>query len=189
MDDVRKVADLVSVSKYGRPGYAREMFSAALRLKTHGLIPEVPPMQALKAGCEYLSSNPEGQNSTNQKLFKSMWNEAKKEDRQPLWLYVQLVTRLWLVWPAESIVESMASVAKDVFGTHRRLNHRNAAKELTIRWNGPGLTAADSLICAVNSKYKFNFKRTRPSLAAAFEGTVIARHRSKKCAKSTICRF
>ena len=89
MSDVRKVADLVSVSKYGRPGYAREMFSAELRLKTpHGLNPEVPSMQALKTGCDYLSSNPEGQNSTNQKLFKNMWSEAKKEDRRPLWLYV-----------------------------------------------------------------------------------------------------
>ena len=94
-------------------------------------------------------------------------------------LRAELVTQLWLVTPAESIVESMARVAKDVFDTHRRLGHRKAAKELTTRWNCPGLTAADSLIRAVNSKNKFNFKRTRSSLAAAFEGTVIARHRPK----------
>lgn len=44
--------------------------------------------------------------------------------------------RVWLLYPCESIVESMGSVLKNIFGEHRNLAPENAEKELIIAWNG-----------------------------------------------------
>ena len=48
--------------------------------------------------------------------------------------------------PPESVVESMGSVLKAVFGQHRQLKHCNAAKELIARRSGPHPLHYDSLI-------------------------------------------
>ena len=116
----------------------------------------------------------------NPEMLRALWKMAA--DGQPeLWPFLHLVVRLWLISPSESVVESMAGIVKVVFGPHRRLLHENAAKELIIRWNGPELCSADGLVNRVQQKYRFNFSRSSVSIAAATEGTVIARYKSQKC--------
>jgi len=73
--------------------------------------------------------------TTNQELLKLLYDQAKTDPRiQP---YLDMVIRLWLLSPPESVVESMASVVEDVFGPHRhKLDPLNAERELIIRSNG-----------------------------------------------------
>ena len=72
-----------------------------------------------------------------QQLLKLLWNQ--REQKPLLRAYIDLVKRLWLIYPAESVVESMSSILKEVFGTHRNMKHENAAQELAI-W---GASSAD----------------------------------------------
>ena len=88
--------------------------------------------------------------------------------------------------PAESVVESMASTVKDMYGVHRQLNHENAAKELIVRWNGPDPSHADFLTQTALKKGGFNFTRSAVSIVSALQGTVIARHKATKCARAHI---
>ena len=54
---------------------------------------------------------------TSQGLLKLMW--GLRDDKPLLRLFIDVVKRLWLIVPVESIVESISSILKEVFGTHR----------------------------------------------------------------------
>ena len=90
---------------------------------------------------------------SNQKLLKTLWSDGD----QRLSAYLVIVVRLWLLSPAESVVESMASAVKVVFGIQqaRGLSHESAENDLIIQWNGPNVPHADWLIKAVLKKNMF----------------------------------
>ena len=120
----------------------------------------------------------------NRKLFKGLWEMAK--DDQSLSDYMAVVVRLWLIWPVESVVESMGSVLKDVFKNSRVLDHDNAAKELIVRWNGPDVAHADGLVDQVLRRNPDMNNFVRASIAQAVKGTVISRHLSSRHPRSFI---
>ena len=177
MEDVRTVADLQELRRSRSSLVLRSVDSAIHRLVTNRIVPEGVPPAALRLAYQAIQETEEG--LTNQELFKELWKQSKAQpELQP---FLSLVSRLWLISPAESVVESVSSVVKDVFGEHRRLLHENAAKELMVRWNGPDLCSADGLILEVQRRNKFNFTRSAISISAATEGTVLARRKTKHC--------
>ena len=95
--------------------------------------------------------------------------------------YLDLVIRMWLISPPESVVESMVSAVKEVFGMHRQLTHANAAMEPAIRWNGPDLCSADQLIGAVVARLQLG-RTTNSGSSALLAGEVLRRHLGK-CAR------
>ena len=126
MEDVRTVADLQELRRSRSSGVLRSVDVAIRRLMARHIIPEGVPPATLKLAYDTIHETNEG--LTNQELFKELCNAAKSKPE--LQAYTALVTRLWLISPAESVVESMASIVKEVFGVHRQLLHENAAKEL-----------------------------------------------------------
>ena len=77
------------------------------------------------------------------------------------------------------MVESMSSILKEVFGTHRILNHENAEKELVVRWNGPHENMAESFLNAVQARFKFEFRRSAPRPKHRL-GAMLQNHSAKK---------
>lgn len=84
----------------------------------------------------------------------------------------------------------MASTIKAVYGSssNRVLDHKNAEKELIVRWNGPSVPQSDGLISDVLKKYPELDNFVRASLGQTLEGKVIARHKQEKCPRSYIYR-
>lgn len=181
MEDVRTVADLQELRRSRSSGVLRSVDVAIRRLVARHIIPEGVPPATLKLAYDTIHATNEG--LTNQELFKELCNATKSKPE--LQAYTALVTRLWLISPAESVVESMASIVKEVFGVHRQLLHENAAKELIVRWNGPDMCSADGFIREVQRRHKFNFMRSSLTIAATAEGTVIARHKTKRCPRAS----
>ena len=143
MDDVSMVGKLSSVRGLKHQSSLTMVRSAVERLRHQKLIPESAdaPGKSLVAAWRYLRELPDDCSD------KKMYNELVKESRvnPELRPYVDLVTRVWLLAPSESIVESMGSVIEDIYGDHRQLSHENAARELAICWNGPAVNKADGL--------------------------------------------
>ena len=173
MEDVRTVSDLRALRQSKSSSVLRDVDVALRRLQNGRIIPDTTvPNMSIKAAYEAIKATKEG--LSNQQLLKELWARARTEPRlQP---YLDTVVRLWLIVPAESVVESMASVAKEVFGLHRRLKHESAAVELIVRWNGPEIPDADDLIGHVHATNHFNFRRKH--IGKQVEGTVISRHRA-----------
>ena len=114
----------------------------------------VPPEWAVVEAVVFLRAQ---KDSNNKALLRAMWLAAK--ENAALRPYANFVIRLWLLLPAESVVESMGSVLKEVFSTKRQLRHENAAKELLVRWNGPPVAKAGGLVREVRSTYRHQFVR------------------------------
>ena len=188
MEDIRCAADLqrMAVSSSRPKLLARLVREAGLRLAGRKLVPltSVPTEDQVEAGISLVRGH---QTCTNQELWKVLvgsqqgGGDAKK--------FADFVTRLWLLSPPESVVESMASVIGEVFGEHRQLNHNNAAEELVVRWNGSFICNAGRLISSVQQRLSANntFRCTRrtTSITQSFDGTVISRDKrtydSKAC--------
>ena len=179
MEDIRCVGDLEAIRASQSPVQVWLMVDAIKRLIGSQLIPASAdvPHSSLREAFDVLHSEPYARGD-NRKLLKLLWQEAKV--KPAIKSYINLVIRLWLIAPAESVVESMGSVLKEVFGTHRQLKHENAAKELVVRWNGPDVCHAGSLLRAVQDKKHFNFVRRSVNAKQALEGTVISRHKASK---------
>lgn len=174
MPDIRAIADLQALRRSPTSGILKDVDAAQRRLLARRIIPECVAPGSLRVAYEAIKATEDG--LSNPRLYQELWKAAaQKPELKP---FVALVTRLWLCSPTESVVESMASVAKEVFGAHRQLSHENAAKELVVRWNGPDTCSADWLVTEVQRRHKYNFTRSATSIMAAVEGTVIARHRS-----------
>ena len=181
MPDIRQVADLqqLAASDVSVPVSARLVREAANRLAAGKLVPRsaVPSEVDIRAALSLLRRH---RSSTSQQLWKLLVN---REHRQNLYIkgFADFVTRLWLLSPPESVVESMASVIGDVYGEHRQLNHHKAAQELVVRWNGPSLCHADCLLKAVQGgragQDTLRCVRRTTAIGQAMEGTVISRHR------------
>ena len=187
MPDIRTVADLhqLASSTAPVPVSARLVREAAERLAKGELVPKstLPSEAEIRVALSLLRGQP---SSSSQELWKLL---ARGNQNLPVKVFVDFVTRLWLLSPPESVVESMASIIGEVFGEHRQLNHSNAAQELVVRWNGPSLCHADRLIKAVqrdlSAQDKFRCVRRGNTISQAMEGTVISRHR--KAADQRAC--
>ena len=183
MDDVSMVGKLSSVRGLKHQSSLTMVRSAVERLRHQKLIPESAdaPGKSLVAAWRYLRELPDDCSD------KKMYNELVKESRvnPELRPYVDLVTRVWLLAPSESIVESMGSVIEDIYGDHRQLSHENAARELTICWN-KAVNKADGLLRAVQAKYQNNFFRKSANIRRAMEGTVISKHKAAKCHRDLV---
>ena len=185
MQDIRCAADLQQLAASSSPPeiLARLVREAGVRLAGRKLVPRssVPGEDQIEGGISLIR---EHKQSSDRELWKVLVNSNRGVKN-----FADFVTRLWLLSPPESVVESMASAVGEVFGEHRQLNHDNAAEELVIRWNGPTLCNADRLISSVHrrlsSKDTFRCTRRTVSIAQSFEGTVISRHKraldSKAC--------
>ena len=178
MEDVRMVGDLVQL-RAARFAYTTiDVSKASERLTRSGLIPAACPLESIRAVYDELRSDKCKAMCTNQELLKHLLL-LKAPMMKP---YLDLVVRVWLSSPPESVVESMASAVKEVFGVHRQLSHANAAMELVIRWNGPDLGAADQLVAAVVKLRKSDGGAS--SSASLLTGKVLRRHFDKVCARS-----
>lgn len=188
MPHVRRVADLDQFSASPSSGVVGDMIASVARLRSDGLIPEIGSVDRMRdsmvAAYKVIrAERGKRSNLSNPDLFKILWRCADQDVRP----YVLLVIRLWLMSPCESVVESMGSVVKEVFGEHRNLKHANAARELVVRWNGPEFASADGLIQTVvrSRRENFNFvrKQTQPKINE--EGSVLSRLK-KKCPRSSV---
>ena len=184
MGDVKAVADLQGI-RDSTHGTVDAAVGAIHRLVSRRLVPQtchVTRDSVLAAHA--VLREPRCASQSNQQLLKLLWNS--RDLVSGLRPYVELVVRLWLISPTETIVESMASAVQEVFGVHRQLDHSNAARELVLRWNGPELNRADGLICAVQRKAGFNFVRHMTGLHQTLAGAVITRHKNMPSAKAAI---
>ena len=177
MTDIRTVGDLTLLAASPSSSMADDVLNAIGRLQRSGCIPTSVVVPSLSVEMSYRVvrelSQSKGVKDTRV-LFKALHRQSLSQpELRPM---VNIIIRLWLTWPLESVVESMASVIGDVFGTQRNLDHSNAAKELVVRWNTPDVFAADELIEAVQARNNFEFVRRTNNIRTAFEGTVISRH-------------
>ena len=145
----------------------------------------IPPscrttLETVRAALSVIRNSDE---TDNQALLKVLYKAPELRG------YVNLVCRLWLIHPTESVVESMASAVQEVFGVHRQMDHSNAAMELQVRWNGPDPFHADKLLRAVQAKHRFNFSRQSSNVRQALEGTVISRHKNNVKPNQAIFRY
>ena len=179
MDDIRAVADLhqLANSNVPVPVAARFYREAAERLVRRKLIPvdSVPAEAEVRAVLPLLHRH---RAATNQELWKLLNGHASDHSMK---MFTDLVTRVWLLSPPESVVESMGSIIAEVFGEHRQLEHGNAAKELIVRWNGPSLCRANRLLARVQRHLSrddsFRCVRRTTTIGQCFDGTVISRHK------------
>ena len=177
IEDVRAVGDLVQLQS-ARFVYATiDVTKASERLKRSGLTPAACPLDSVRAVFDELRSDTCKAMRTNQELLKHLLLLKAPAMK----LYLDLVTRIWLLNPPESVVESMASAVKEVFGVHRQLSHANAAKELVIRWNGPELCEADQLVAAAVAKMSAGGASTS---GLHHMGKVLRRHMDTASARS-----
>lgn len=109
--------------------------------------------------------------------------ESQAQDETILGSYSAMVARIWMLAAPESVVESMCSVIKDIFGENRQLSHSNASKELCVRWNGPEPVCADRLLDLVRQRcQKDNFL----TVGQRDIGKVIKRHLRRKCHRVSV---
>ena len=189
MDDIRCVADIQRLAVSDTPPQilARHVREASMRLAGRKLVPlsSVPTVRQIEAGIAFLRGHG---SCTSSELWKALVDKRQGDPEAKH--YANLVTRLWLINPPESVVESMASVIGEVFGEHRQLDHTNAAAELIVRWNGPSLSNAGRLIRSVQQRLSaantFRCTRRTVSITQAFEGTVISRHKRAPDAKACV---
>ena len=184
MIDVRAAGDLTRIKKTGHVDHLKAVERSIKSLRQQRLIPESAnvSLDSLTAAYRFLTSTT---GETNQELYKALHREAQTQALlQP---YVNLVTRLWLLFPPESVVESMASVVEDVFGQHRQLSHENAELELMIRWNGPDVHHAGPLISDVQKTYANNFIRKTTDITSSILGSVYRKHVvDRKCRRAAV---
>ena len=181
MIDIRSVADLQCIrdNTYGTVDAA---LGAIHRLVARGLVPKSCSVsRETVLAAHTLLQEPHRTAKCNQQLLKLLYENCGSDGK--LRSYVDLVVRLWLISPTETVVESMASAIQEVFGVHRQLDHSNAARELVIRWNGPEPCRADGLIGAVQRWANFNFIRHKTGPHETVNGVVITRHKNTPSAK------
>ena len=109
MLDIRTAGDLVRLKQTGHVEHLKEVERRIKSPREQSLIPASAHvgLESLTATCRVLT---EASGSTNQELLVTLHKEAQAHPL--LKPYVDLVTRLWLIFPAESVGESMASVAE-----------------------------------------------------------------------------
>ena len=102
-------------------GHVREMERSKLIPKSAADQCSLGSIQAARTAMLDLPAKSNGQEYSNQELYGALWRQAA--DTPVLRGYIGLVTRIWLLSPPESVVESMGSVISDIFGEHRQLKH------------------------------------------------------------------
>ena len=184
MDNIKTIGDLCQLRALKHESSALLVTMAADELVRQHLIPPAAAVtkEAVIAAWRCVRRYPE---EDTRGLYTKLRAEAT--GKPMLRAYVDLVTRIWLICPMESVVESMASVIADIFGDHRQLDHENATKELQIRWNGPAPERADPLVDLLQRRCSYRFERTSTvGVLASADGTVIQRLGNKRCPRETI---
>ena len=184
MDAIKTVGNLCAIQASQTSSIVGSVLVAASRLHSSGMIPSKVPQDAVRAVYDALKNLPASQ--CCKVLFKELWRVSQSDPR--LCPYMELIVRVWLITPTETVVESMASTVKAVFGVNRVLDHQNASQELIVRWNGPDVAHADWLIERVLGRNPRLNNFVRSNIAAAVEGTVISRHRASRDPRSYIFR-
>ena len=181
MRDIKTVSDLGAIQASPTSSVVGSVGIAASRLPKAGVIPTEASLVSVRAAYDNLKKLSPADNGT---LFKRLWAIAERD--ATLSSFMALVVRLWLIWPVESVVESMASVLKNVFKDNRVLDHDNAVKELIIRWNGPDVAHVDGFIEHVLRRNPELNNCVRSNIAQAVESTVISRQRSTRHPRTLI---
>ena len=185
MHDIREVADLVHIKASQTIGTVSVIKDAIKRLVARCIIPKSCDLPESNIHSAYnILHDGTCTGEKNTQLLKHLWRAS--EEKPEVRSFVNVVVRLWLISPTESVLESMGSVVQEVFGAHRQLDHVNAAKELIVRWNGPSVNKADSLIRAVQRRHNYNFTRRTGGIKRALEGTVITRHKTAICPRQAL---
>ena len=173
MDQLKLVGDLCRLRDIKHESGLAFIESAIECLVLRKLIPSSAKVDRADITAAWQCVSPYTDQDTRD-LYRVLAREAVCNDR--LASYLDLVTRVWLISPVESVVESMASVLNDVYGAHRQLDHANGEKELLIRWNGPEPSQADPLLEFVQQRERFSFKRRgNPTLWESLPGVVMRR--------------
>ena len=175
LGDLRSVRQSHSACLSSLLGHIRELERSKLIPKSAADQCTLDSIQAARVVMLDLPAKSNSQEYSNQELYGALWRQAV--DTPALRGYLDLVTRIWLLSPPESVVESMGSVISDIFGEHRQLSHLSAEEELQIRWNGPSPHHAEPLISAHQKAFPRNFQTSRGPL---FESTVLKRFAREK---------
>lgn len=184
MADIRTVGALSDIQSQQESAsdQVSAVVKATARLASAKLIPvsAIPEQNSILHAVLAVRSSPQ---ASNKELLKMLHRLGEKV--RP---FANLVVRVWLLSPPESVVESMGSMLKEIFSMHRQLLHENAAKELVIRWNGPDVDDCDALLRAVQKKKGYDFIRRSVNVKNMLAGTVIARHRATRSHRTSLFR-
>ncbi|XP_043241439.1 uncharacterized protein LOC122391496 [Amphibalanus amphitrite] len=186
VSDAKIIADLKSLQQVRNVDCLKSVRRSVENLVSQRMVPVSAAVdeEDIMTVYRFLTGQPAG--ASNQQLLQALLKEAT--DSRTFERYAHLVIRLWLLSPPESVVESMASVVGDIYGVHRQLDHRNAERELMIRWNGPDVHHSGDLVEAVQCRYNNSFVRGSVDARTAIEGTVVRRHKSTTCRRTTVFR-
>lgn len=181
MPGLKKIGDLAGLltsdadSTSSIEGQKEELVRAKLVPEPVAARCTIEAREAAKKCLLQLPDKADGKPYSNEELYSALWCQA--QDNPVLQGYLDLVTRIWLIDPPESVVESMASVIDHIFGDHRQLKHTSAEEELQIHWNGPPPHQAGALIRAHQSAYPRSFCTSSLSI---LESTVMRRFAREK---------
>ena len=184
MEQMRLIGDPRALRDLKHESSLALVETAAESLVARKLIPHSAKVSRtdILAAWRFLSRHPD---ADSKDLYKLLAKEAENDEQ--LAPYLALVTRAWLIGPVESVVESMASVLGDVYGTHRQLEHDSGEDELIIRWNGPELSQASSLLEFLQQREHFKFKRRgNPKVWESLPGKVMRRLARRVCARAPV---
>ena len=121
--DLGTVGDLLQLQTARFAYVTVDIAKASERLHRSGLVPVPCSVESIRAVFDELHSDRCSSMATYQQLLKHLL-AVQTAQMKP---YLDLVVRIWLLSPPESVVESMGNVVIEVFGTHRQLSHANTA--------------------------------------------------------------
>ena len=185
MRDIRNAGDLVQLRRTPHEDNLRLVKDSVDKLIAMNMVPRSAAvgMPSVRAAWEYIRKQEE--RLGNKELLALLSEEVKA---QPIAApFYDFVVRCWLISPPESVVESMASTAQNVFDTHRQLQHANAAHELQIRWNGPSVFSADGVLEACQARLKGR-KFTRARDIGPHVESLVTQRLGKKCKRYPVFR-
>lgn len=184
--DIKIIGDLKSLQQVRHVDYLKNVRRSVEKLVGQRVIPASVAVDEEDIATVYKFLTEQPADASNQRLLQALRRRAS--DGRALKRYADLAIRLWLLSPPESVVESMASVVSDIYGVHLQLDHHNAEHELMLRWNGPDVHHCESVVQAVQCRYRDSFIRESVNVRTAMEGTVIRRHKAERCRRAAVFR-
>ena len=111
MADIRSVSDLQALRASGSSDILQTVEAALRRLEERRVIP-ASGVTAACLGAAYATLRRTKKGLSNQELFQQLWTAA--DTKPALRPYVDTVTRLWLISPADGVVQAMQAVATEI---------------------------------------------------------------------------
>ena len=183
INDMRNAGDLVQLQRTSHEDCLSSVKGSIDKLVEGNMAPRsaTVEMPSVRAAWDFVRKQDAG--LSNQELLALLAEETKA---RPITApFYSFVVRCWLMSPPESVVESMASTAQNVFGTHRQLQHTNAALELQIRWNGPSVFSADAVLEACLTQFKGR-RFTRVKDIGPQVESIVTQRLMKKCRRHSV---